>query len=358
MKLLDQYISKAVAINISMALLILGGMDTLFAFIAELEDTHETYGIIEVGFYICLTFPRRCYEFIPVATLIGSLLAMGGLASSNELTVMRAAGASLWRIISATFISVLGFASLALMLSQWIVPTTEQSASSYRAIKQGYDSLLKVKQGSWHREGQDIIHFNALEQQGVLHGITRLKFDDQLRLLTISFAQKGTYQSVSDQAPQWLIEGTRASNISKEKIQTLQESHTTWQTDLTPEIAEFVITEPDLLSISKLYYYSQHLAQQGLDHTLYLLAFWEKILQPVATVVMILLATSFIFGPLRSVTVGLRILIGLILGMFFHYLQDFLSHSSIVFGMPPILAISLPIISFTLLAAYALKRAH
>src|SRR5699024_12729795 len=48
----------------------------------------------------------------------------------------------------------------------------------------------------------------------------------------------------------------------------------------------------------------------GLSAGRYWLAFWEKLLQPVVTGVLVLMAISFIFGPLRSVTLGQRLFTG------------------------------------------------
>jgi lipopolysaccharide export system permease protein len=71
---------------------------------------------------------------------------------------------------------------------------------------------------------------------------------------------------------------------------------------------------------------------------------------------MVLLAVSFIFGPLRSVTVGLRIMVGLIIGLLFHYLQDFMVHASTVFDVPPWFATLMPIAMFFGVGLVLLRR--
>ena len=99
MKLLDKHIGATVLGAVVVVLCIVAGLDTVFAFIAELGDIENDYQLYEAILYILMTVPRRVYEFISVATLIGSLIGLGVLANSNELTVMRAAGVSVSKIV-------------------------------------------------------------------------------------------------------------------------------------------------------------------------------------------------------------------------------------------------------------------
>ena len=120
MKLLDGYIAKAVFFAVFVVLLIIVGLDSVFSFVAELEELEAEYQILQALMYILLTTPRRIYEFIPIATLIGCLVGLGALANTSELTVMRAAGVSVMRIVYAAVKPVLGFVVLALVLGQFI----------------------------------------------------------------------------------------------------------------------------------------------------------------------------------------------------------------------------------------------
>ncbi len=112
-----------------------------------------------------------------------------------------------------------------------------------------------------------------------------------------------------------------------------------------------------MLPISGLYTYSTYLLDQGLNASTYLMAFWKKILRPLTTAVMVLVAISFIFGPLRSVTMGFRVFCGIIVGLTFKFAQDLLGPSSLVFGFNPILATLIPLGVFILLGIVLLKRA-
>ena len=98
---LDRYIGTQVFFSILAVLGIILGLALLFAFIDELGDVQGKYGLGEALSYVMLTAPRRAYEMLPMAALIGSLIGLGSLASNSELTIMRAAGVSIGRIVWA-----------------------------------------------------------------------------------------------------------------------------------------------------------------------------------------------------------------------------------------------------------------
>ena len=61
----------------------------------------------------------------------------------------------------------------------------------------------------------------------------------------------------------------------------------------------------DSLPTLQLWPYAQYLRKQGLMYRDVELAFWRKVLQPLAVAGLVLVAMSFIFGPLREGSLGL-----------------------------------------------------
>jgi len=96
---IDRYIGKSVLVAILGVLGVILGLASLFAFIDEMNEISDTYTLANAGSFVLLTAPRRIYEMLPMAALIGCLVGLGGLASSSELTIMRAAGVSIGRIV-------------------------------------------------------------------------------------------------------------------------------------------------------------------------------------------------------------------------------------------------------------------
>src|SRR5690606_40005082 len=90
------------------------------------------------------------------------------------------------------------------------------------------------------------------------------------------------------------------------------EQHTAqrWDGGLSPNLLRVVLLDPEVLPLTGIWHYQAYLAEQGLNNSQYWLAFWKKLLQPLTTAALVSVAISFIFGPLRSVTLGQRVFTG------------------------------------------------
>lgn len=349
---LDWYIGKTVLLNILVVALIILGLDLLFAFIGELDDVEGNYGALDALTYTLLTGPRRLYDMLPMAALVGCLIGLGSLASNSELTIMRAAGVSIARIVGAVLKPLLVLMLIGVMLGEYAAPYTENLAQNRRAIVQGSDGAFQSR-GLWHREGDDFLHINAVQPSGELIGVTRYRFGLERRLQEASFASRATVQS-----DHWLmqnVEATRFLENGNSEVAVSEEER--WDVLLSAELLRVVMLEPDVLSLSAIWQYQGYLADQGLNNSQYWLAFWKKLLQPLATLALVFVAISFVFGPLRSVTLGQRIFTGVLVGFSFRILQDLLGPSSLVFGFSPLIAILLPIAVLLAMGTYLMKRA-
>ena len=90
----DWYVGRAVLMSTLAVLLLLVGLDALTSVVDETDDMSEGYGFSNILVYVGYTVPRRVHEFVPFAALIGALIALGRLATTSELVVMRAAQCS------------------------------------------------------------------------------------------------------------------------------------------------------------------------------------------------------------------------------------------------------------------------
>lgn len=353
MRRLDRYIGWTVFTAIMLVLLVIVGLDAIAAFIDEAEDLSDTYDFIQVSLYILLTLPGRFYEYIPFAALIGCMLGLGQLASTSELVVLRASGVSIGRLVwvamkPALFIALCGFA-----LGEFVAPKADQLAETQRALAQNPGESFAGRHGIWNREGNTFLHFNALEAEGVVHGITLLQFDEQLRMMSSLRSRLARYHG-----DYWSMEDVVQTDFSG--WQTSRQTYDTlrWDTGITPELLTLVVVEPDQLPLKSLYQYSRYLQLQGLDSEDYQLALWRKLLQPLAIGALVLVAISFIFGPLREGTMGFRIFAGVIVGIVFRTSQDLLGPASLVFGFPPVYAALAPIMLCAVAGMLLLARAR
>lgn len=335
-----------------MVLLVICALDLLAKLIDELDSLNQNYTFVEVLIYVGLQTPLSLYRYMPFAVLVGGLLGLGGLAASSELTILRAAGVSLLRITLSILKPILLFIVIALLLAEFVNPLAEQYAENRRSLKlEGVKSALSSRSGLWNREGNEFMHFNSVQAQGQLLGVTRYQFDENNQLLATSFAESAIYIN-----GQWQEENITETRFTENGAQTATYLFRPWAVELSPALLAILVQESDNLSISKLYYYINYLKNQGIDSSQYQLSFWNKVLQPLAIISLVLIAVSFIFGPLRQVTMGYRLFSGVVVGIIFQLTQKLLGPVSLVYGFAPLIAVLIPIIACFFLGLYLLAK--
>ena len=352
MKKLDWYIAQHVIGAILVVMLVVVGLDLLFSLVDELDSLNERYDMLEALLYLGMTTPRRIYEFLPLSCLVGCMIGLGMLASHSELTVMRAAGVSTGRIVRAVMKPVLVLVLTALVLGEFVVPQTEQVAQSRRALVQSGGEALKSRFGVWHREGDSYIHINAVQPDGVIYGVTRYELNAERDLAVASYARRGEFVGNA-----WQLEDIRETRFLGDHTEVQAHPSEVWESGLTPTLLSVVVVEPVDLSITGLNAFSGYLAEQGLSSVDYQLAFWSKVLQPLGILALVLIGISFIFGPLRSVTVGQRLIVGILVGLTFKFAQDLMGPASSVYGFAPWLAVLVPILVCLMFGGWMLQRA-
>jgi lipopolysaccharide export system permease protein len=306
---------------------------------------------VQIVNYVLLCVPGRLFVYLPFASLIGCLAGLGILANSSELTVMRAAGVSTGRLLWFSLRPALLLIVIGLAMEQWIVPPTKQFAESYRSLALHDEGAGISKYGLWHREGSQFMHFNAVEPNGVLYGVAIYEFSENSTLLRAAYAQRAIFNNNS-----WLLEDLRETRFLGDRNEQVFLPSSVWKTELTPALLNVLILDPVDLAMTDLWRYANYLVSQELSAQEYFLAFWSKLLQPLAVLSLVLLAGGTIFGPLREATMGFRVTVGVVIGIAFRTFQDMLGPASLVFGFSPLFAAALPIAVCLCFAVFLLLR--
>ena len=354
MKIIERYIARTVIYDTLAVLIALILLRSVFAFMDESGNIGKgDYQLTDALYFIILQIPARIYEFFPVSALIGGLVGIGHLASHSELIVMRASGVSLRAISVAVLKGTIALMALVFIIGEFVSPISSQLGRQMQTSLISGGNLVKSTQGVWVKENNNYVHIRIILPDGQLEGISRFQFADK-QLQAMIYAQSASYQEDG----RWLLEGVRQTFIKSESVSSTQADVMYWVTELSPETLGIVSLKAEDLNLLGLSEYNDYLNENGLNATRYELAFWKKILQPLAVAVMMFLALSFISGPLREVTVGARIVMGMVVGFMFNMLTNIFGPVSLVYQMPAFFAASLPIILFAVIAAVMMKKAR
>jgi lipopolysaccharide export system permease protein len=351
-KILDIYIAKTLLATTALSLSVLVGLSALIKFIEQMKQVGRgSYDMTVAGVYVLLSLPRELEQFFPMATLIGGLIGMGILASNSELVVMQAAGQSRWNIITSAMKSALLMVLFVMSIGEWVAPVTETKAKQIRTQAISGGSLFASDSITWAKDGNNFVSIGEVVDTNTLRKVNVYEFDENLVLRQITSALQANY---SDSG--WQLDQVKYTFIGDQRIRYEQLDKGVWLSTLTPDKLGVVTVKPEALSIRGLVEYVNYRNNNSLDPSRYELALWRKVLQPLSVGVMLLMALSFIFGPLRSVTMGARVILGVLTGFGFFVSNEVFGALSLVYQLPPFLGAALPSLVFAALSMYFLQR--
>jgi lipopolysaccharide export system permease protein len=356
MPMLARYMAKTVLLSMLVVLGLITMIDLVFTVAEELADTNRYYSAWDAIVYVLRTLPTSVYELLPFVALGGALIGLGILASSQELLVMQSSGVKTSVLVGWVMIPVLGVMVFSLILGEWVAPALQQTAQSQRALIQSGGQAISSSQGDWRKIGDEYIHINAIAPGGrELYGVTVYELNNRRELLRSSFAEQGRYVDDADE-PYWRMTGVRETRFSGGRLQASFHDEWQWSVDMSPSLLSVLLVRPDRQSISGLFQFARYFDSEGLDSSSYYLAFWKKLLQPLATLSLVLLAVSFVFGPLREATMGFRVFVAIAIGLGFTIIQRTLGPATILYGISPFVAVLAPILLCALLGTFLLRR--
>ncbi|MBW8192844.1 LPS export ABC transporter permease LptG [Neiella marina] len=350
--IVDRHIGRTLLGTTSLVLLVLVGLSSLIRFVQQLKHVGKgNYDIVDAVLYMLFSAPRDLEIFFPVCALMGALVGLGMLASHSELVVMQSSGLSKLNISNSVLKTAIPLAIVMMMIGEWGVPASERFAKELKSSAISGGSILSSRSGTWAKDGDSFVYIGSVLDADELHSVTQYHFDENNSLTEVFHFRDATYQEGS-----WLVNDVHHTRLSDSAINTQHTDTGQWQSTLTPSKLSVVSIKPDALPISGLMDYVDYLRAGRQDSTRYELAMWRKMLKPLAVATMMLLALSFIFGPLRTVTMGARIILGVIAGFAFHIADQLFGPMTVVFAVPPVISAALPSLLFLGFAIYLLRR--
>lgn len=353
MKLLPRYIAKTVLASIALVTLMLAGLQVFILFVNQLDDLGKAdYGLAQAAVFVCLQMPYQVYMFFPMASLLGSLIGLGMMANYSELIVMRAAGMSIAQISIAVMKAAFLLIMLVTVLGETLVPRMAFYANDYKMSKVSSGQAMRTARGVWLRHNDSFISISNVLPDHSLEDVYQFQFDAEHRMKASRFIKKIIYQDDHWQA----FEVDETLFLDKDQTKARHVKSMSWTVKVNPKLLGISGTEPDEMTLLQLHRYIQAQKSSGLGVLNYQLAYWQRLVQPLTTLVMMLLAIPFIFGPLRSSTMGSKFLAGAIVGFGFYIVNRFFGPVSMVYQLPAQVAALGPTFIFCLLGLYLMRR--
>jgi lipopolysaccharide export system permease protein len=348
MNLLDRYVIRAVLGGVLVVVLVLLALGALFLFANQQDDIGiGNYTAVDAFWFVLLNMPQQLYEVMPIGVLIGGLLGLGSLARGSELTVMRAAGISVWRIAGSVTMAGVLLMIVAVLCGEFLAPPMQDMAKRQKALSKFSNISFASRGGAWVRDGNLLI--NVMQQSGSTEfgGMRIFELTPDHRLASVATASTATVEPDGS----WKLSRYASTRFGGELVEAEHLDSRSFASTVGGDFLALTVALPRQLETRVLWQLMRHLRENGLDSKPQEFAFWSRIARTVAIVFAALLAVPFVFGSLRSAGSGARTLIGVLIGMVFFLLQRMLESGAIVFDASPVVLAWFPTV---LLAAVAL----
>ena len=342
MTILNRYIAKTVILSTLLVVIVVMALTYFIGLLGELRDIGSgDYGLIQAAMYALLELPHNLYQFYPMLVLLGGLMGLGALASHQELVVIRVSGVSIAKILRYVFSAALVLAAVGVLVGELVAPRSHYLAEKHKSIAESGGQAVATQAGLWVHEGDNFLHIDRVMARKQLEGVTRYEFDAHHQLLASYFVKKMDY----DQG-QWQLHDVVKTIFTTDHTRHEKLASSTWDLALNPALLNVGLLEPDEMPLTALSGYTHHLVANGLQAAEFQFNFWKRVFQPLTILVMLFLAVPFVFAAPRSASMGLRMLLGAVVGFVFYILNALLGQLSIVFQFSPILAALFPILLF------------
>lgn len=340
MRKLNHYISLTLLRTIFIVCLFFIGLAIFLALVNESRDIGKgEYDLFAAVRYVMLSIPNQLYQLFPSAGLLGSLLGLGLLAHHGELIGMRACGVSTAQLSKIVLRIAIILTIFVTLLAEWINPQALHLAQTEKTLAKSSGQALATAHGLWIRDQDYFIHIKTVSTPKQLESVSIYQLDADFRLKSATFAQSAHYHNGV-----WQLQQVARSIITPQRVYVSHLPTEILHVSLDPTILKVATVEPEEMSLFKLYLYIKYLEKNKLSNESYEYVFWSRVMQPLVTIVMTMLAIPFIFGPLRQVSLGLRIVAGVCIGFAFHLMHSFLGPFAVVYAIPPVLASIVPIV--------------
>ncbi len=355
MVIIDRYISASIIKGCILMLVILLSVFSFMELVQQLDDVGKgNFQTADAFKYILLNLPARMLEIAPIATLIGSIAALGLLNKNSELIAIRASGVSISQISISILKTGIALMLVMALVSEFVAPRAQQYAEGQRMLAVSMTGDLLKDNGYWSRDGNSYLNIKSLMHGRIPTDISIYTFDKAGNLRFYTHAE---HADISNKKL-WKLQGVVRKTFSPTGVTSVQLEEMPWRP--FSSLTQLGRLELPVYSLSpyNLYKYIEYLDNAGQNTQRYQIMLWQKIMGPISLVALMLLALPFAFGALRSASFSLRIVLGIITGLVYTLFNQFMGNLGLLFNINALLTAATPVVLVTIACVYLLRQAR
>jgi len=236
------------------------------------------------------------------------------------------------------------FAVATFLIGEYVAPPAERAANELRLKERGRMVGQDLRSGLWVKDERSFINVRVVLPDTRLRGIriydfVRIyDFDPDARLRSLTEAEAGEYVFPDS----WRLTGVVQTTLHADRSEVRRMPEFVWRSALNPDILAVLMVAPDRMSLRHLSAYTKHLSENRQTTNRYDIAFWKKVVYPLAAFVMVALAVPFGGAHYRADGVGLKIFAGVMVGILFHMLNGLFANLGAINSWSPVLSAVTP----------------
>ncbi len=383
MSILQRYFFVSILQAVAFALAALLGLQAFMDLTGELPAVGKNgYGMEHAALYVLTMIPQHLTEVLPVASLIGTIYTMAQFASTSEFTIMRASSMS--TRLAATMVGKVGvvLVVVAFIFGELITPRLAQLSEKIRLTGRGTTVSSEFRSGMWTKDiiksggmtgetmGTRFFNVREVRPDGQLVDVKLYDFDNSFRLRSLTLAKTANFKGNNSwqlnevtenifSNPALAVDGAQANvanNFAQatSMVEVRKSPSKELISEITPKILSVAGSDPERMSANELAVYTRHLQENKQGTERFKIAFWKKLIDPLAIFVLMALALPFAYLHTRSGGVSLKIFIGIMIGVSFLLVNTLFSHIGLLSALPAFVTAVMPSLLYLLLAIAAL----
>lgn len=358
-QILDLYVLKSWVFYLAILLVTFTGIYIIFDFFQLLGDVVRNHiaASLLLEYYWYLT-PQIVYLMLPLSILVATLVCFGLLSKSNEVTAIKSAGISLYRIsvpilVGAGVVS----ASMFLMGNNYLPETNQQQDAIRNQIKGKPAQTMYRPDRQWIFGKTDkIYNYRFFDPDlNVFANLSVFEIEpNAFQLKRRIYAARAFWEP---HIKRWVLEDGWVRDFSDGRVTDYQpfSVHTFSELDETPSYFKKEVKPSEQMSALELRQYIHSLKQSGFDVVRLSVAFYRKFSYPLIAFVVTLIAIPFSFSTgSRGALAGIALSIGI--AIVYWSISSLFEAMGNLSQLPPAVAAWSPDVLFALGGIYLLGR--
>ena len=300
---------------------------SLIELVDELQD-FPNLPFLQVAEIVALKLPSVSYEILPLVLILATVALFLRLARSSELVVVRAAGRSALRALTAPIVVALLIGLIAItMFNPIVAAASKRHNDLVNSYKGGDSSVLAISsEGLWLRQGsatgQTVIHAaRASSDVTTLYNTTFMAFSPDgtpLRRIAAQSARLTDGEWLLAEAKLWPLDQAGNPESSARQIESLSIPSALTQDRILDSFGK-----PEYISLWDMPSFINQLEEAGFSARRYAVWMQMELASPVFLVALVILTAAFTMRHTRISNTGVSVLTAVMLGFTLHYIRNF-----------------------------------